>query len=66
MVLKSRTRLHKLCRCALHEADPHKLAILLTQIDDVLRETVDELTDMLEDVEGMIRKREQSSRIHLS
>jgi hypothetical protein len=66
MVLKSRTRLQKLCRCALQETDPHKLAVLLTQIEDVIGETLNDLADMLRDVEGMIKKIDQSTRIHLS
>lgn len=66
VALGPRIRLHNLCSRALRETDPRKLSVLLAQIEDVIGETLDELADMLEDVEGMIKKIEQSSRIHLT
>lgn len=65
MGLNLRTRVHKLCSRALGETDPKKLAVLLTQIDDLLRETVEEMADMLQDVEQFLKKLEQTSRLHL-
>lgn len=66
MPLNNRTRLHKLCRRALAETDPQEFAALLTEIDDILSETFDELTLMLNDVEQVLNKKLQSSRIHLA
>jgi len=66
MALKNRTRLRKLCSRAMAESDPHKLAVLLTEIDNVLCETLDELADMLEEVEQVLKKRESTPKIHLA
>jgi hypothetical protein len=66
MVLKSRTRLHKLCSRALREKDPQKLAGLLYEIDGIFCDTMEELHDMLQQVEQMVKKMEESSRIHLT
>jgi hypothetical protein len=66
MVLKSRTHLHQLCSRALRERDPQKLAGLLTEIDGIVCETMDELHDILKEVEQMLEKMAQSSRIHLT
>jgi hypothetical protein len=66
MTIKTRTRLRKLCSRALAENDPHKLAVLLMEIDDILSETIDEIAGMLKDVEQVLKKRERSSRIHLA
>jgi hypothetical protein len=57
MALKLRTRLHTLCSRALRETDPQKLAILLNEIDDILCETLDELSAMLADVEQVLKKK---------
>ena len=64
MSLRNRARLQKLCSHALPETDPQKLGVLLAKIDDILSETVAELSAMLEDVEQMLKGREQLSRIH--
>jgi hypothetical protein len=66
MTMKNRTRLRKLCSRAIAENDPHKLAVLLMEIDDILSETVDEIAGMLKDVEQVLKKRERLSRIHLA
>lgn len=57
MAPKPRTRLHKLCSRALRETDPQELATLLTEIDDILCETLDELNAMLKDVEQVLKKK---------
>ncbi len=66
MPLKNRTRLHKLCTRALAETDPRKLAVLLSEIDEILSGTMIELSDMLQEVEQVLRKREQATRVHLA
>jgi hypothetical protein len=66
MPLRNRTRLHKLCSRALAESDPQELAVLLSEIDDMLSETLDELTMMLKDVEQVLKKGNKSLRIHLA
>lgn len=66
MPLNNRTRLHKLCSRALAESDPQEFAALLTEIDDILSETFNELTLMLKDVEDVLNKRMPPSRIHLA
>jgi hypothetical protein len=62
----TRTRLHALCSRAMVESDPQELAILLNEIDSILSETLSELSAMLKDVERLLKKREQTSRIHLA
>lgn len=64
MALKTRTRLHRLCSRAVAESDPHELAVLLTEIDNILGETFAELSAMLKDVEQMLKKRKLSSRVY--
>lgn len=64
--MNNRTRLRKLCSRAIAEKDPHELAVLLMEIDEILSETVDEIAGMLKDVEQVLKKRERSSRIHLA
>jgi MEDS: MEthanogen/methylotroph, DcmR Sensory domain len=54
-----------LCSRALSETDLEKLAVLLTEIEDVLSETVAELRVMLKEVEQVLRRREPLSRIQL-
>jgi hypothetical protein len=66
MMLKPRTRLHKLCRHALGETDPEKLPVLLKAIEEILSETVAEYSAMLKEVAQVLEKREQSSRINLT
>lgn len=66
MPLKNRTRLHRLCCRALAETDQQELAALLSEIDDILSETLNELILMLNDVEQVLKKRGQASRIHLA
>jgi hypothetical protein len=66
MTMTNRTRLRKLCSRAIVEKDPHELAVLLMEIDEILSETVDEIAGMLKDVEQVLKKRERSSRIHLA
>jgi hypothetical protein len=66
MTTNNRARLRKLCSRAIAEKDPHKLAVLLMEIDDILSETVDEIAGMLKDVEQVLKKRELASRIHLA
>jgi hypothetical protein len=66
MPLNNRTRLHKLCSRALAETDPQEFAALLSEIDDILSETFDDLVMMLNDVEHVLRRRERLSRIHLT
>lgn len=63
MSLGNRTRLHKLCSRALSETDPQELTILLNEIDDILSQTLVDLSGILEDVEQVLRRREQLSRI---
>jgi hypothetical protein len=58
MVLKPRTHWRRLCSQAQRETDPKKLDILLTEIDDILCETLDEIADMLNDVEQLLKKME--------
>lgn len=65
MSLSERTRLHKLCARALAETDPQKLAVLLTKIEDVLCETFADLSVMLQELEQVLGRREQLSRIQL-
>jgi hypothetical protein len=66
MSLTNRTRLPKLCSRVLAETDPQKLALLLTKIDEILSETVAEMSAMLQDVEHVLKRRQQSSsRIQL-
>jgi hypothetical protein len=66
MVLKTRTRLCKLCSRATAESDPQKLAVLLTEIDNILSEALDEIAEMLKEVEQVLKKRERESRVHLT
>jgi hypothetical protein len=61
MSVSNRTNLHKLCSRFLAETDPHKLAVLLSEIDDILSETLAELSSMLEDVEQVLTRCEQPS-----
>jgi MEDS: MEthanogen/methylotroph, DcmR Sensory domain len=65
MSLRNRTRLHQLCSRVLAETDPQKLASLQLKIDDILSETVAELGAMLNEVEQLLRRSEQLSRIQL-
>jgi len=48
------------------ETEPHRLAGLLGEIDDILSETLQELSAMLRDVEQVLKKREKAARIHLT
>lgn len=64
--LKNRIRLRKLCSQAMKETEPHRLAGLLGEIDDILSETLQELSAMLRDVEQVLKKREKAARIHLT
>lgn len=64
MVLKARTRLHRLCSRALQETDPQKLDGLLTAIEDILCETLAELSAAFRDVEEVLRRHEQLSQVH--
>ncbi len=66
MAVNPRIRLQKLCSRAARETDPQKLAGLLDEIDDILSETVAELSAMLNEVGPLLKKTEQSSRIHLA
>lgn len=54
MAVEPRTRLHELCSCALEETDPQELASLLIEIEDILCETMAELSTMLKDVENVL------------
>jgi hypothetical protein len=65
MPLSNRTRLQKLCSRFRAETDPQKLAVLLMEIDDVLSETVADMSAMLKDVEQVLRRCEQLSGIEL-
>jgi hypothetical protein len=65
-VLKVSRELHILCTRTLAETDPQKVAVLLTKIDEILAETLSDVSAMLKDVEEVLRKRERSSRIHLA
>lgn len=57
MVLKSKTRLHLLCSRAVRETDPQELAGLLNEIEEILCETIAELSAMLKDVEEVFKAR---------
>jgi HPt (histidine-containing phosphotransfer) domain-containing protein len=59
-----RTRLQKLCSRAERETDPQKLAGLLIEIDEILRQTLEEVANLLNEVEQVLKKREHSMRIH--
>jgi hypothetical protein len=65
MPLNNRTRLQKLCSRFRAETDPQKLAVLLIEIDDILSETIAEMSAMLKDVEQVLSRCEQLSGIEL-
>jgi hypothetical protein len=62
-ILEASRELHILCSHALAETDPQKLAVLLDKIDDILCQTLVDLGAILEDVEQVLKRREQLSRI---
>jgi len=64
-ILKGGTELRVLCSRVLAETDPQQFAVLLTEIGDILSETVAELSAMLKDVEQVLRTSGQISRLQL-
>lgn len=60
--LKGNEEFHILCSRALSETDPEKLAVLLTKTEDVLSETVAELSVIFKEVGQVLKRREQLSR----
>lgn len=47
MPLTTQGRLHDLCSQALEEKDPHKLVVLLTEINDILSGVLSEVNRVL-------------------